>query len=56
MYRELISCRFDWDEQKRELKIDMKDGRSITLNKVQIYSLVRFIIRISSWAFLRRKE
>ena len=55
MIRELKTCKFEWDEDKRELTVTTKDGQAVKLNKVQMFSMMRFIVRISQWAFLRKK-
>jgi len=55
MIRELKSCRFEWDEQNKELWIDNHSVK-LKLNKVQAYALLRFWVRVSQWAFLRSKK
>lgn len=65
--RQLTTCEFDWDTETKELVIRKFDSQfikpgtvpgkeEVCLNKVQMFSLMRFIVRISAWGFMRRRS
>jgi len=52
--RELKFSRFSYEPEKKELFIqNKKSGESVKLNKIYMYSLMRFIVSLSAKGFGR---
>ena len=57
--RELKRATWAWDDNKQSLFITLKDQmKEVILNKVYMFSLMRFLVRVSAKGFYvkRKKE